>query len=342
MVAPAPREKQEKGPSGKGIPLDARIGHGGLAMGRIVHQFAPCKINLSLAVTGPRADGFHDLVSLAVPLTFGDRLRLEERPGQSPDEDPELSVQGPFAAGVPTGGDNLVNRAVRAFRQAGGRLPHGLSIRLEKRVPAGAGLGGGSSDAAACLLALNHLAGQHLDRRALAGIAAGLGSDCPLFLGSGPVIMRGRGERLERPADDRLRWLVDWRFLLFAPAFGVGTPWAYGRLRETPGAYASPAAAEAGVAAWMAGPLEPGFRPLNSFEPVVGAKYLAIPVLLEALRERFGIACALSGSGSACFACLPPGMDAQPVADRVRAAWGPEVFLMEAALQQPFDRGSGH
>ncbi|MGJ3241557.1 MAG: 4-(cytidine 5'-diphospho)-2-C-methyl-D-erythritol kinase [Opitutales bacterium] len=306
-------------------------------MARAAHQFAPCKINLHLAVTGARSDGFHDLVSLVAPLAFGDRLRIEEQPDLSPDTPPRLDLGGRFSAGLPADSGNLVLKAWAAFREAGGRLAHGLSIHLDKRVPAAAGLGGGSSDAAACLRGLNGLAERGLGEKDLASVAAGLGSDCPLFLSGRPVVMRGRGERLEPVRADWLSRWAGWRILVFAPHLEISTPWAYSRLRESTGAYAAAADAEAGLTEWLEATDLTVIQPFNSFEAVVGAKFLAIPVLLDEIRSRFGIPSALSGSGSACFACVAPGQPTGPLQEAIRSALGKEVFLVETALYQPFD-----
>lgn len=288
--------------------------------------FAPAKLNLFLAVTGRRADGFHDLVSLAAPLEFGDTLHVEPA--------------GEFAltcdeADVPVGESNLVLKAARAFAAATG-WRGGARFRLEKRTPMGAGLGGGSSDAVAALRALNRLvpAERALAPDTLATLAAQLGSDCPLFLADGPVVMRGRGERLTPVARDVAARIRGRSVLVFKPAFGVSTPWAYGQLvAKAPASYMAPAEAEARLQRW----LDDGAAPLedllfNSFEAPVGAKFVALPVLLEQLRTRFALQPRMSGSGSACFALLPMGADIAAIARVVRDAWGASAFVTVTRL----------
>jgi 4-diphosphocytidyl-2-C-methyl-D-erythritol kinase len=289
-----------------------------------VEVFSPAKLNLFLAITGRRPDGFHELLSVAAPLQWGDRLRAEATAG----EGFTLACGEPS---VPTDGTNLILRAARAFQAAAGR-PVGARFTLEKRIPLGAGLGGGSSNAVAALRALNRLAGEPLGAAALAALAAELGSDCPLFLAEGPVVMRGRGERispLPALAAGRLRGR---RALLFKPGFPIATAWAYRRLAES-GDYAPAAEAAARLAAWEAGSAPGEDLLANGLEAVAFAKFPALPVLLDRLRSRCGLAPRLSGSGSACFALLPEdvGLPAGAIA-AIREAWGPSAFVQEARL----------
>lgn len=291
-------------------------------------QFSPAKLNLFLAVTGRRSDGFHDLVSLAAPLTFGDTLQAAPA---------SAFTLGCDAPDVPLDEGNLILRAARSFREAvPGPLLPGAAFVLEKRIPMGAGLGGGSSNAVAALRLLNGLAGSAsaLDPRALAILAAQLGSDCPLFLHEGPVVMRGRGERISAVPPEAAVRIRGRRVLVFKPAFGIATPWAYARLAAlAPGSYVPVAEAEARLSAW----LDSGTAPLedllfNSLEAPAFAKFLALPVLLERLRHEFGLAPRMSGSGSACFALLPPGLEVEPVRHAIRSSWGDSAFIIETAF----------
>jgi len=295
-----------------------------------IEVFAPAKLNLFLAITGRRADGFHDLVSVAVTLEFGDTLRAETTAGA-----------GGFGlecddASVPADESNLVIKAARAFAVETGWPGAGTGVKflLRKRVPAGAGLGGGSSDAVAALRALNALAGARLGPEELARLAAGLGSDCALFLHDGPVVMRGRGERIEAlPAEASAR-LRGRRVLVFKPAFGIATPWAYARLAAgAPGSYLPAAEAEARLAAWV-GEADAAAEGLlfNSMERVAFGKFLALPTLLETLRAEFGLAGRMSGSGSACFAFLKDETPVAEVMAAVREAWGPTSFVVETRV----------
>ena len=288
--------------------------------------FAPAKLNLSLAVTGRRADGFHDLVSLVAPLDLGDALRLEPDPGASGDT---LACTAP---GVPVDASNLVLRAAAAWRAAGGAAPP-VRFELRKRTPAGAGLGGGSSDAVAALRGLQQLAGRPLPEAALAAVTAGLGSDCPLFLAGAPVILRGRGERIEILDTVARTRLTGRTVLVCKPSFGVDTPWAYGRLAAgAPAAYRPAAEAEAALAAWRSGGVELAAILGNSFTPVVWGKFAALPALAARLLARCGLVLHLTGSGSAGFALPEPGQDLGPAQAEIRDAWGPDAFAVEARL----------
>ncbi|MBL9203339.1 MAG: 4-(cytidine 5'-diphospho)-2-C-methyl-D-erythritol kinase [Opitutaceae bacterium] len=286
--------------------------------------FAPAKINLFLAVTGRRADGFHDLVSVVSQLGFGDTLGIEPAGGFS------LTCDDPA---VPADESNLVLRAARAFATAT-NWKGGAKFTLAKRIPAGAGLGGGSSDAVAALRGLNLLAGEPLDGPGLAALAAQLGSDCPLFLHAGPVVMRGRGERITALPANAAPRIRGRRVLVFKPGFGIATPWAYARLAASaPASYVPAAEAEARLAAWIHDDAAPAEALLfNSMEPPAFAKFPALPALVAELRERFGLSPRMSGSGSACFALLEERTDAAPIIAAIRAAWGASASVIETRL----------
>ena len=148
---------------------------------------APAKINLFLHVTGRRADGYHDLESLFGALDFGDTLTLARR-------DDGAIVRSVGLPGVPAAMDLTVRAAQALQRETGS--PHGVDIRVDKRIPQGGGLGGGSSDAASVLLALNRLWGVGLPRARLMRIGRTLGADVPFFIFGGAAVARGAGERL--------------------------------------------------------------------------------------------------------------------------------------------------
>jgi 4-diphosphocytidyl-2-C-methyl-D-erythritol kinase len=286
---------------------------------------APAKINLFLAVTGRRPDGFHELLSVAAPLVWGDTVSVE-----AADSSFSIECDDPD---IPTDGDNLVMKAALAFAEATG-WKGGARFTLQKRIPAGAGLGGGSSDATSALVALNALAGAPLDEAALARVAAKVGSDCALFLSKVPVVMRGRGERVEPLPRDIYRRIRGARVLIFKPGFAVSTAWAYSKLAaDSPRGYVRPAEAENRLAAWTAKPGAPAADLLfNSMEPAVFSKFAALPALIAQIRSRFGIAARMSGSGSACFALLNEKTEASPVVSAIRAAWGPSAFIVETRL----------
>lgn len=290
---------------------------------------SPAKINLYLAVTGRRADGFHDLVSVAAPLEFGDDLVAELKPvGGTASSRFTLECDQPD---VPLDGTNLILRAAQAYAAATGWLG-AVSFKLTKRIPLGAGLGGGSSNAVAALFALERLAGGLAGAGRLAELAAGLGSDCTLFLQQAPVVMRGRGERVEPLPQAAAARLSGRRVLLFKPGFGVSTPWAYGRMVERGTDYLPTSDAEARLAAWLAGSAPVDTLLFNNMEPAVFAKHLALPALLGQLRARHGVPVGMSGSGSACFAILDDRQPAESLVAAVRAAWGERAFAQVTRL----------
>ncbi len=291
---------------------------------------SPAKLNLFLAVTGRRGDGFHDLVSLVTTVEFGDDLRVELTPA------PVFSLECDNP-GLPTDDTNLIIRAATAFKAAadyGG----GAHFVLRKRIPQGAGLGGGSSNATTTLLALNQLTGHPLRQSKLAALAAGVGSDCTLFLHDGPVIMRGRGEIMEVLPQAVRQRLSGRRVFIIKPSFNIATPWAYGALAaEAPRSYLPAAEAERRLASWLHSP-ESTIESLlyNSFEPVAFGKFMALPSLLEQLSGSFGLATGMSGSGSACFAFLSEDDDAARCAvirRKVEDAWGVGAWVAETRLR---------
>jgi 4-diphosphocytidyl-2-C-methyl-D-erythritol kinase len=288
--------------------------------------FAPAKVNLYLAITGRRPDGFHDLVSLVAPVQFGDDLEVT----QAETEAYSLACDAP---GVPTDDTNLVLRAAKLFRERTG-WKQGAHFKLIKRVPAGAGLGGGSSDGTAALLALNTLAGNPLGSPDLADLAAKLGSDCVLFLHGSPCVMRGRGESISPVPADRANTLAGRRLLLFKPAFGINTAWAYRQMAASqPPVYIAREHAEQRLSAWLSGAAELHDLVFNNMETVAFQKYLALPTLLEELRARFSLPVGMSGSGSCCFALLRSETELSDVIDCIRNAWGPSAFTVETQIR---------
>jgi len=189
-------------------------------------QPAPAKINLYLHVTGRRGDGYHLLDSLVAFADVGDRVEAEPAPDLS------LRVQGPFAAQVPAGPDNLVARAAAALQDRAGTAP-GARITLTKNLPVASGLGGGSADAAAVLRSLIDLWGLDPDPDALKDLALGLGADVPMCLGSVPAFVGGIGEQLSPAPTLPPLWLV-----LANPLVPLSTPQVFARRH---GPYSEPA-----------------------------------------------------------------------------------------------------
>ena len=284
-------------------------------------EAAQAKLNLSLAITGRRADGFHELVSLVAPVALADTLTLDVgRPlGLTCDD-----------AALPVDGTNLVLKAAAAYARHRPSAPTG-HFHLTKRVPHGAGLGGGSADAAAALRLLDRASGDPLGPAELEVLAAEVGSDCPFFVRGQAAVMRGRGERLEiLPAAARAA-LAGRKVVLAKPPFGVPTPEAYGLLVKA-GKYRPAAQAEAELAAWLARPATDPVRLGNDLAAPVFAKYLALPAGLASFRRVTGTDWQMTGSGSACFAWVEDGFDQAGLrADAVRV-WGPGAWVAETVI----------
>jgi 4-diphosphocytidyl-2-C-methyl-D-erythritol kinase len=278
-----------------------------------MHFLAPAKINLSLRVVRRREDGFHDIDSLMVPVSVFDKLEIElldEGGLQFTCDDPD----------IPTDEGNLVVRAAKLFCTEIGLEPH-LRFHLEKHIPHGAGLGGGSSDAAITLIGLNHLFRTELPLETLLSLAADLGSDVPFFIVGRPARARGRGEQLEA-ADFNQRLPL----LLIKPAFGVPTPWAYQRWRDSRELPGIPYATQT----------LPWGELTNDLERPVFEKHLVLATLKKWLLLQSECTGALmSGSGSTVFAVLRSPEDASPLGERVAQEFGTALWCHAAETLIP-------
>lgn len=266
--------------------------------------FAPAKVNLSLRVLRRREDGFHEIESLMCPLSIFDTLDLSHRE----EGGLEFTCDDPT---IPPGDDNLVVRAAKLFCSSCGFEPQ-LRIHLTKRIPHGAGLGGGSSDAATTLIGLNRLFETELSREVLSSMAADLGSDIPFFIYQSAAIIRGRGEFVEPVAFPH-----ELPLFLIKPPFGVPTPWAYKHWRdsqEVPGVRY-----EAQEFPW--GTL------VNDLERPVFEKYLFLADVKTWLLAQPEVAGALmSGSGATVFAVLRDKDAAKSLAAKVGAEFGSNLW----------------
>ena len=289
--------------------------------GRVLVEAAHAKLNLSLAVTGRREDGFHELVSLVAPVALADVLTLDVgRPlGLTCDD-----------ASLPVDGTNLVLKAAAAYARRRPSAPTG-HFHLAKKVPHGAGLGGGSSDAAAALRLLDRASGDPLGPAALEDLIAAVGSDCPFFIRSQAAVMRGRGERLEILPPAARAALAGRKVLLVKPPFGVPTPEAYGLLVKG-GGYRPVAQAEAELAAWIVQPSTDPSALGNDLAAPVFAKYLALPVGLASFQRITGTPWRMTGSGSACFTLCADGFDHAGLREDVRRAWGAAAWVEETVI----------
>lgn len=284
---------------------------------------APAKLNLYLHITGRRPDGYHLLDSLIVFVDLCDVLEAV------PSNDITLRLRGPFAAGVDPGEGNLVMRAARLLRETTG-MRAGAAMTLHKHIPVGAGVGGGSADAAAALRLLMRLWDARLSQAALYALAARLGSDVPACLASQPCRVAGVGDVLGKARLDCPIYVV-----LAHPGRPLLTAEVY---RAFDGAYtaASPFDCAGLSAADMAiclrqrrNDLEP---PALCLLPEVGEVLSALNNLPACLLAR------MSGSGSACFALFAARAEAEEAAARLRAEH-PRWWAAPASLWRAGDDG---
>jgi len=267
--------------------------------------FAPAKVNLSLKILGRRDDGFHDIETLIVPISLCDEIKIDKDDAK---EGIEFRCDD---ASVPQGDDNLAVRAAKTFLEAA-KVKSGVAIELKKKIPHGAGLGGGSSDAATTLLALNELFKTNLPREALAKMGETIGSDVPFFIFQSAAICRGRGE-LVTP----LKFHEPLSILLLKPAFVVLTEWAYSRWqdsREIPGVpYAAQQFADQTF--------------INELDHPVIEKFVFLAQLkMWLLRQPEVGAALMSGSGSTMFAVMRQNGDVDLVAERAKSELDPELW----------------
>lgn len=247
---------------------------------------APAKVNLGLKITGKRPDGYHNLRSLMVPLSFGDTLNFEV-----------LEQAGAWSAvcdnaEIPTGEGSLIEKAFRfAARSLG--YEGGLSVVLKKSVPTGAGLGGGSSDAASVMKAVERITERELSRELYPEIAYKVGADVPFFLAQGAQWVSGIGERVSGPVR-----LPPLDLILIHPGVSIATKWVYSQLKIESLTSEDPAAS-----------LPRAFESLacvseyltNDLESVVLPCYPEVREAKEALKTFKADAALMSGSGSTVF-----------------------------------------
>ncbi len=265
---------------------------------------APAKINLSLKVLGKREDGYHNVDILMAKLDLADELEFKRS------NTTRLKCDAP---GVPTDESNLVLKAAREFEKAYGRSTR-QGISLRKHVPFGAGLGGGSADAATTLLALNEILGTNYTQEELQPMAAAIGSDVPFFLN--PVISRctGRGETVV-PVPELAEWSSP--IVLIKPQFGVSTPSAYKGLN---GAHR--------MKQVNYGPQNvDGIRLVNELERAVFTKFPVLGLWKMWMLRQEGVRAALmSGSGSTLFALTETPEHARALAEAAKAELDPTLW----------------
>ncbi|HEV2965654.1 MAG TPA: 4-(cytidine 5'-diphospho)-2-C-methyl-D-erythritol kinase [Chthoniobacterales bacterium] len=256
---------------------------------------APAKINLSLRILNRRPDGFHEIETLISPISLYDKIDIEKQSRWI-----DFSCDDPALA---RGEENLVVQAAKLFLERA-KIKSGVSIQLAKKIPHGAGLGGGSSDAAATLRGLNELLETKLSREKLADLGSAIGSDVPFFLFESAAICKGRGEIVQ---PTKLKEKLS--LLLLKPAFSVATAWAYPCWQD------SKTISGISYEAQKFG--EQSF--VNDLERPVFEKFIFLAQLKTWLLKQSEVGVALmSGSGSTVFAVLRDKTSADSLAERVR------------------------
>jgi 4-diphosphocytidyl-2-C-methyl-D-erythritol kinase len=263
---------------------------------------AAAKINLYLDVIRRRDDGYHDIETFYQPVSLWDEVTMEETASG-------VSVEGDDAS-ISWSEDNLCHRAATLLVARSG-VRGGVAIRVAKGIPPGAGLGGGSSDAAATLVGANRLLGCGLSQAELLGLATELGSDVPFFVFGGPAVGRGRGEILEGVPGLPGGWI-----LIVKPEVTISTKWAYQNInlvltRREGGATLS------SLREGLHGFPDSRLSTHNSFEAGVKEHFPSVSGILASLRAEKPVLSSLSGSGSACFAVFRTEGEAREAARHV-------------------------
>jgi 4-diphosphocytidyl-2-C-methyl-D-erythritol kinase len=258
----------------------------------------PAKVNLYLRVVGRRPDGYHELVSVMQPLTLADELTLTLG-----GDGIRLECDSP---GLPTGPENLVWRAARQFQDETGQK-QGILLRLRKRIPIAAGLGGGSSDAAGTLLALNDLSGRPLEMARLYHLASRLGADVPFFLSREPAVGRGIGTQLNPVT------LLPYWYLLANPGVPLSTRWVYENLDLD--RLPAPPATET----WD--PEHPESWVRNDLGAVAFKRFPELTAILDDLKDAGAWMQGISGSGPTLFGLFPSREAAQRAGIKLRRSF---------------------
>ncbi len=278
-----------------------------------LYEGAYAKLNLTLDVLGKREDGYHDLKSVMQTISIRDDIEIDIGTGK------------PWCLkcdkeGIPTDERNLAWKAAKLYLDAMDLDADGLEIRITKRIPSEAGMGGGSADAAAVLRALNRHFGEPLSIGALAELGARVGSDVPFCVIGGTAMAEGRGEKLRR-----LPNMPDCCFVVCKPDFSVSTPALYKKLDETViGARPDNMAMESAILAGDIGRVAQNLY--NVFDPVVTADHLEMNYIKSIFNSYGALGQQMTGSGSAVFAIVSEFEYAAVICNMLRDNY-PQVFI---------------
>ena len=278
-----------------------------------IFEPAYAKLNLTLDVLGKREDGYHDLKSVMQTVSIRDDIELDIGTGKP-------WVLRCDKEGIPTDSRNLAWKAAEVYCQAMNKDPGGLEIRITKRIPSEAGMGGGSADAAAVLRALNDYYGNPLSILALAELGAQVGSDVPFCVVGGTCMVEGRGERLRKLAD-----MPDCFFVVVKPDFSCSTAELYRKIDETE--IAKRPDHQAMESALLAGDLGCVCENIwNVFDPVVTQEHLELNYIKSIFNSYGAVGYQMTGSGSAVFAVAPSFEFAAVMCDMLRGNY-PNIFI---------------
>lgn len=278
-----------------------------------LYEGAFAKLNLTLDVLGKREDGYHDLQSVMQTISIRDDIEIDIDTGK------------PWTLlcdkeGIPTNETNLAWKAAKVFFDAAHKEPDGIEIRITKRIPAEAGMGGGSADAAAVLRALNKHYDNPFSILALAELGAMVGSDVPFCTICGTAMVEGRGERLRKLPD-----MPDCVFVVCKPDFSASTAELYRQLDKTEIAKRPDNRAMEG--ALLSGDLgKVAEQIINVFDPVVTAEHLELNYIKSIMNSYGSLAQQMTGSGSAVFGIMPNFEYAAVVCNMLKENY-PQVFI---------------
>ena len=270
-----------------------------------LYEYAYAKLNLTLDVLGKRTDGYHDLQSVMQTISIRDDIEIDVGTGKpwtlycSDDQ-------------IPSDESNLAWKAAKAFYDRIGKDPDGLEIRITKRIPSQAGLGGGSADAAAVLRALNKHYDAPMSILALAELGATVGSDVPFCTLCGTAMVEGRGERLRKLPD-----MPDCVFVICKPEFSVSTPELYKKIDDSViGKRPDNAAMESALLAGDLGKVADNL--CNVFDPIVTADNLELNYIKSIFNSYGSVGQQMTGSGSAVFAIVTEFEHAAVICDMLK------------------------
>ena len=278
-----------------------------------LYEGAFAKLNLTLDVLGKRDDGYHDLKSVMQTVSVRDDIEIDVGTGKP-------WVLKCDKEGIPTDERNLAWKAAKIYLDTIRKDPDGLEIRITKRIPSQAGMGGGSADAAAVLRALNEHYGNPLSILALAELGAQVGSDVPFCVVCGTAMVEGRGERLRKLPD-----MPDCIFVVCKPDFSVSTPVLYEKIDTV--SIAKHPNNQAMESALLAGDLEQVAKNVfNVFDPVVSDEHPELNYIKSLMHQYGAVTYQMTGSGSAVFGIVSEFEVAAVICNMLKANY-PDVFI---------------